>query len=158
MSYPADIKSIRARARVLEVLREMVAGDDFFFTPGVVYDNFKNWAERQTYPSYCVFFGEGGEWAERQGLQAAETFIIIVHGDFKDDEDAPATVRKGIRDVRKAVMDDAATGGISTSLQVLCDHVTLGKLTTDNGTEAMVGSGWFDQEFSIIISGKIEDL
>jgi hypothetical protein len=157
MSYPADPKSIQVRDRVLVLLHAIVEGDSYFMTPGVVYDNFKNWKEREAYPSYCVFFGEGGEWAEHQGLQAAETFILIVHGDFQDD-DAPAAVRKGVRDVRKAIMDDAAGGGVATSLQVLCAHVTLGKLTTDNGTEAMVGSGYFDQEFSITILGKIEDL
>ena len=157
MSYPADTKSILVRARVIAVLREIVAGDDFFITPGVVYDNFKNWKEREAYPAYLVVFGSGGEWKEYGGLQAAETFALIVHGDFKDCEDAPADVRKGIRDVRKALMDDMATGG-EGSLAELVDHLTLGATTTDNGEGAMLGTGWFDQEFQITISGKIEDL
>jgi hypothetical protein len=157
MSYPVDPKSVRVRARVLEVLRDIVAGDNFYFTPGVVYDNFKNWKEREAYPSYIVVFGGGGDWKEWSGLQAAETFILIVHGDFQDDEDAPAAVRKGVRDVRKAIMDDMVNGGAG-SLQTLVDHLTLGAVTTDNGAEAMLGSGWFDQEFAITISGEIEDL
>jgi len=157
MSYPTDPKSITVRARIIDVLRDIVSGDDFFFTPGVIYDNFKNWKEREAYPAYSVFFGPGGEWKEYLGLQAAETFTLIVHGDFKDDEDAPATVRKGIRDVRKALMDDMAQGG-DGSLGTLCDRVTLGATSTDNGTGAMIGVGWFDQEFQITISGQIEDL
>jgi hypothetical protein len=151
MSYPEDTKSILVRNRVLEALREIAAGEDYFYTPGVVYDNFKNWSERQAYPSYCVFFGDGGEWEEMLGDLAAEKFTIIVHGEFKDDEDAPATGRKGVRDVRKAVLNDA-------TLMAIANRVTLGRLTTDNGAGAMIGSGWFDQEFICTVSGAIDEL
>jgi hypothetical protein len=163
MAYPtASTKSVKVRDRIIDILKEIVAGDYFYYTPGVVYDNFKNWKEREAYPAYAVFFGPGGTWEERQGLQAAETFTIIVHGDFSDSEDAPKAVRLGLRDVRKAVMDDMTSSPVlvitGDSLGSLCDHLTLGAVTTDNGVEAMVGSGWFDQEFAITISGKIEDL
>jgi hypothetical protein len=157
MSYPAELKSVLVRERIIEVLRDISAGDDFFFTPGVVYDNYKNWKEQEAFPAYSIFFGAGGEWKEYAGLQAAETFVVIVHGDFKDDQNAPKSVRQGIRDVRKAIMDDMATGG-EDSLATLCDHITLGATATDNGQGAMIGSGYFDQEFSITISGKIETL
>lgn len=157
MSYPSDTKSILVRARALALLQAIAAGDDFFITPGAVYDNLKNWKEHESYPAYFIAFGAGGEWKEYGGLQAAETFTLIVHGDFKDCEDAPADVRKGMRDVRKALMDDMATGG-EGSLATLADHLTLGALTTDNGEGALVGMGWFNQEFAITISGQIEDL
>jgi hypothetical protein len=163
MAYPAEsTKSVEVRDRIIAILKEIVAGTNFYYTPGVVYDNFKNWKEREAYPAYAVFYGAGGEWQERQGLQAAETFTIIVHGDFSDSEDAPKAVRLGLRDVRKCVMDDMTSSATidvpGDSLGTLCDHLTLGATTTDNGTEALLGSGWFDQEFQITISGKIEDL
>ena len=157
MSYPTDTKSILVRARAIALLQAIAAGDDFFITPGAIYDNLKNWKEHEAYPAYFIVFGSGGEWKEYQGLQAAETFTLIVHGDFKNCEDAPSDVRKGVRDVRKAFMDDMATGG-DGSLASLVDHLTLGELTTDNGEGALVGMGWFNQEFSVTISGLIETL
>jgi len=157
MSYPTDPKSVRVRDRVIAVLKDIVEGDDFFFTPGAVYENRTTWKEVESYPAYIVWFGSGGEWKEYQGLQAAETFTLVVHGEFKDADDAPASVRKGIRDVRKALMDDMATGG-EDSLAELVDHLTLGATSTDNGTGTMIGVGYFDQEFLVTISGKIEDL
>lgn len=167
MSYPENPKSILVRNRIVAVLRDIAAGDDFFYTPGIVYDNFKSWKEREAFPAYMVFFGAGGEWQEYQGLQAAETFTVIVHGDFKDD-DAPTAVRRGIRDVRKAIMDDMTQ--LSTvesdgdddeddwALGRLCDRLTLGPTETDNGAGAQVGVGWFNQEFKVTISGYIENL
>lgn len=154
MSYPTDPKSVRVRERIIAVLRDIVEGDDYFYTPGVVYDNYKNWKEREAFPAYQVYFGSGGEWKSYGGLSAEETFSVIVYGEFKERDEAPRAVRCGLRDVRKAVMDDAA----ATSLDGTALRVTLGLAETDEGKGALVGSGWFTQEFLITIAGAIEDL
>jgi len=158
MSYPTDPKSVLVRERIIAVLRDIVGGSDFFYTPGVVYDNYVNWKAREAFPAYQVYFGAGGEWKEHAGLQAEETFSVLVHGEFKERDDSPVAVRRGIRDVRKAIMDDSASGGTADSLQALCARVTLGGTETDNGQGALVGSGWFTQEFLVTISGAIQDL
>lgn len=151
MSYPTDPLSVQVRDRFVAALQDIVAGDDYFFTADVVYDNYKNWKERQGDRAYEVWFGSGGTWEEFIGDQAAETFTVIVHGSTQNDENAPRTVRCLIRDVRKAILDDA-------ELSELCSRVTLGETRTDNGAGAMVGSGWFDQEFFCTISGAIDEL
>lgn len=153
MSYPTDTKSILVRERVLAVLHGIIAGADFFFTPGVVYDNYKNWIEREAFPSYEVYFGAGGNWTMYAGLMGEETFTLAVRGQVKDDDPASA-VRKALRDIRKAIMDDAA----ATSLDGNALKVSIGSTTTDDGQESSLGSAWFIQEFAITISGEIEDL
>jgi len=169
MAYPAEsTKSVEVRDRIIAILKEIVAGTNFYYTPGVVYDNFKNWKEREAYPAYAVFYGAGGEWTQYAGLNVSETIVVIVHGDFSDSEDAPKAVRLGLRDVRKRIMDDAIGLNDGTgdgdgdeddlTLNQVALRVTLGAVTTDNGTEAMAGSGYFDQEFLITINGAIGDL
>jgi hypothetical protein len=154
MSYPTDPKSVLVRERVLALLRDIVAGDDFYFTPGYVWDNYKAWNEIDADYSLEVYFGEGGEPTPYAGLQMEEPFILIVHGRIGKSEDPPGDVRKAMRDVRKAIMDDAAGGTLAS----LAARVKLGASRTDGGQEASLGSGWFEQEFSITILGNIKDL
>ena len=151
MSYPTDPLSVQVRARVLTVLDNIVAEDGYFSTPGVVYDNYKNWKEREAFPSYEVIFGAGGSWEEQMGDYASETFTLVVHGSIAADEDPPSMIRKLIRDVRKAVLNDA-------TLLALVSRITLGETRTDNGAGALVGGGWFDQDFLCTIHGQIEEL
>ena len=157
MSYPIDPKSIQVRDRVVEVLGDIVEGDDFFKTPGAVCDNWKHWKEVDTFPTYEVWFGPGEPLLNRAGLMAEETFTFIVHGRIRNDEDAPGEVRKCIRDVRKALMDDRVSG-VSDSLGELCLMLKIGRTETDNGQESASGFGWFNQEFLCTVSGAIEDL
>ena len=151
MSYPTDPLSVQVRARVLEVLGDIVEGDDYFATPGVVYDNYKNWKEREAFPAYEVIFGSGGAWEEQIGDHASETFTLVVHGSIADNEDPPSAIRKLIRDVRKAILND-------TTLGTLASRITLGETRTDNGAGALTGGGWFDQDFAVTIHGQIEEL
>jgi len=157
MSYPAETKSIRVRNRFIELLNRIVKGEEFFSTTGVVYDRWKNWKQRDDYPAYSVFFGPTKEWQEMAGMMAMETLILIVKGAIRNEEDAPAQVRRCLRDVRKAVMDDMISGGAG-SLQELCKHLTIGSAATDNGDYASEGYGYFDQEFEVTIYGAIEEL
>jgi hypothetical protein len=152
MSYPTDPKSITVRDQIVSVLRDIVAGEDFFFTPAV-FDNWKHWKEIESFPSYEVYFGDGQELVPNQGLQYEETFTLIVHGRVKTD-DPSGDIRKCLRDVRKAIMTDAASGTLGT-LTLL---VKPGASRTDHGQEAGIGSGWFEQDFQVTINGNLENL
>jgi hypothetical protein len=154
MSYPADTKSILVRERVLEILHNIVEGDSYFLTPGYVWDNYKAWNDIQTDYALEVFFGDGGEPIPQNGLQMEEPFTLIVHGRISHSDDPPGDIRKALRDVRVAILTDAAGG----TLAVYAARVKLGATRTDGGQEASQGSGYFEQDFEISVSGLIETL
>jgi hypothetical protein len=155
---PNDPKRLQIIDRIVTVLSNIQTGTDYFYTPYEVKKRFIHWEEAKGFPTYMVFTDSGGEIVFAGYNLYDEIFYVNVKGIVKDWKDTVSVLEKCIRDVRKAINDDAKSGASGT-LGTLCIEVRIEEPPlTDNGYLSLEGFGFFEQRIRIRISGDFGEL
>jgi hypothetical protein len=159
MANPAaESKRLQVINRIVSVLQGILAGSDFWYTPGEVAKRFKHWSECTKFPTYMVFSSSGGEIAYAGEMQYDETFYVSVKGIVQDNLDTVTKLERSIRDIRKAINDDSISPNAGTlgalAVQVRIDEPP----ETDDGYLSLEGFGFFDQKIRCVISGDFGEL
>jgi len=118
---PADPLRLRIIDRIVDVLRSIQQGDDYFYSPRQVAKGFV--AEPSGYPFYCIRSESGGEIEMHSDSQWRETFFVSINGRVQDVGDVVTPLERCIRDVREAIDADMASGGGADSLITLATSV-----------------------------------
>lgn len=147
--------------RIITVLKAIVAGDNYFYTPYDVAKKFVHWEEARLTPDkphYMIFRDSGGSIEFAGTNQYDETWYINIKGYVKDNSDTVTKLERAIRDIRKAINDDsksAAAGSLGAlGIQTIFEEPP----ETDNGYLSVEGFGFFDQRVKIITSGDFGEL
>jgi hypothetical protein len=154
---PTDPKRLQIIDRIVEVLKTISAGTDYFYTPIEVDKGFK--AEMRGYPSYFVTSESGGEIGMNMDELWDETFYIAVHGVVKSAEDVVTPLERAIRDVRKAINTDFMPDAGAGSLITLATAVTIDSPPEiDYGFEGQGFFGYFTQRIRIQTFGRFGEI
>ncbi len=158
MAPAAESKRLQVLNRIIAVLQAILAGDDFWYTPGEVVKRFKHWSECTKFPTYMVFSSTGGEIVYAGEQQYDEAFYVSVKGIVQDNLDTVTKLERSIRDIRKAINDDSLSPDPGTlgalAVQVRIDEPP----ETDDGYLSLEGFGFFDQKIRCVISGDFGEL
>lgn len=157
---PTDPKRLQVLDRMIAVLKAVTAGANFFFTPAeVVKGSILLGVEAKAYPTYMVHAGTGGEDIDHfVDQQYQEIFYPEVEGIVFDVNDIVTMIEKCVRDVRKAIDDDAASGAVGSLGQISLTKIKgppdieLGAMA-NQATSVVGGFGWFSQKFQVNIEG-----
>lgn len=103
---PADPLRLQVLNRIKTVLKAITAGDNYFFTPYDVILGKRKEEEINRYPFYMIVPQAGSLEFAGQHLYN-EKMTIFVYGFTEDNNDVVAVNEKALRDIRKAVGDDA---------------------------------------------------
>jgi len=138
--------------RIVEVLRSIQEGDDYFYSPREVDKGFI--AEPKGYPAYMVTSESGGTVEMYSDSNFRETFYVAVRGIVADQGDVVTPLEHCIRDVRKAIDADMASGGGAGSLVTLATLVTFDTPPEiEYGMEGNGFLGFFTQRIQIQVDG-----
>jgi hypothetical protein len=154
MAAPADPLRLQVVDRVVAVLSQIRAGDNYFYTPRQVSKRFVHWNEAKAFPCYSVSTASGGK-IELEGAPHTydEDFYISVKGIVQDQADTVTKLERCIRDVRKAIDADSSSGAAG-SLSVLAANYWIDEPPeTDDGYLVLEGFGFFDQRIRFRVSG-----
>lgn len=156
---PANPRRLQVLDRIVAVLQTITAGDDYFFTPGEVVRRFVHWSEAKVFPTYMVFAASGGK-VELSGAPDLydEDVMVSVKGIVRHPEDTVSLIEKALRDVRRAINEDAKSGAAG-SLGVLAVETRIEEgPETDDGYLSIEGFGFFDQRIRVRIAGDYGEL
>lgn len=154
MSFPtADPIRLRVLDRLVEILKAMREGDNYWFTPGAVLGQFITYQEMKASPTYMISQDSGGSIEQVQDLYI-EDFYVNVKCWVMDKDDPREVLEKCLRDVRTAINADtlptAGTGSLADlDALVFFDEPP----TTDNGYLSLEGYAFFEQRIKIQVSG-----
>jgi len=159
---PADPKRLKVADRFVTILKNITAGDNYFFTPLEVVKHYvfpEEAACIKDRPVYSVYpEGSGGSFSDKTGGVYAEIYPLVVHGIVENPVDTVGDLEKAVRDVRKAVEADSRDES-SGALGDLCINVSIASPPeTDGGVFSGIGRGYFSQEFMIHVSGLVTEL
>jgi hypothetical protein len=159
MTAPAAPLRLQVIDRIVEVLKGIVSGDTFFYTPGSVNKRFTHWAECKSFPTYSVSAASGGtvvlSGAAGDDSEYTEDFFVSVKGVVKDSVDTVTKVERCLADVRKAIDADSRSG-VAGTLGVLAVETRIEESPeTDDGYLSLEGFGFFDQKVRVSIAGAI---
>jgi hypothetical protein len=111
---PDDPKRLQVIDRVVDVLKDITEGTDYFFTARQVAKGFV--AEPIAYPVYMVRSESGGDIEMHSDAQFSETFYLSISGRVQEIGDVVTPMERALRDVRKAIEADfqpaAGTGSL----------------------------------------------
>jgi hypothetical protein len=147
MMMPEDGKRLKVIDRIVTVIRQIKAGSDFFYTPYAVVRRWLEPEECKGFPTYGVFTDSGGR-TELQAITGTpnlfdEIFYINIKGYVRDTEDTVSKLERALRDVRKAINEDAEDTATTGSLGQLCDECFIeDSPETDNGYYWMMNLGF----------------
>jgi len=159
MAPATNPKRLQVIDRIVTVLKAIVTGDNYFYTPYDVTKRFVHWAEAKGFPLYMVHSASGGTIVYAGEQQYDESFYVSVKGIVQDQNDTISKLEKAIRDIRKAINDDSESTAAG-SLGTLCVQVRIDEPPeTDNGYLQLEGGfGFFDQRIHIQITGEYGEL
>jgi len=158
---PTDSLTLQAIDRVITVLKAIVAGDDYFYTPYDVAKKFIHWQESPvtpTKPHYMVFRDSGGSIEFSGTNQYDETWYINIKGYVKDNADTVTKMERAIRDIRKAINDDSKSAEAGSLGVIAVQTIFEAPPETDNGYLSSEGFGFFDMRVKVITSGDFGEL
>lgn len=160
MGYPENPIRLKIRDRMIYVLKNhIIRGEEYFFTPYEVVDNFVLWDECRGFPTYMIHTASGGNIVEVGRELYDETFYISIKGWVKDLKDATTALEKSVRDIRKAVNLDSLDFETSGSLGFLGVQVRIDEPPeTLEGYLSGLGFEFFDQRIRCHISGDYGEL
>ena len=145
--------------RIVAVLKGIVAGAVYFYTPGGVEKRFVHWTEAKNFPTYMVFTGSGGtvglSGAAGGDSEYTEDFFVSVKGIVKDSEDTVTRLERCIADVRKAIDLDSQSGEPGTLGAIAVQTTFEDSPDTDDGYLSLEGFGFFDQRVRVSIAGNM---
>ncbi len=155
---PNDPIRLQVIDRIVQILKSIQEGDDYFYSPRAVTKGFI--ANPQAYPVYEVLSDSGGEIVYAGREEYDETFYVRINGTVQDTGDVVTKLERALRDVRKAINDDSVStasgtlGGMSTVVQVRIDDPA----EIDYGLEASNFFGFFSQRVRVHITGNYGEL
>ena len=158
MSQPTLPKRLQAIERIIDVLKAISAGSNYFYSAYEVNRRFKHWDELNGSPTYSVHTDSGGELVELTDHKYDETFVVVVKGVIDNMDDPVGTLEKCIRDVRTAIDADSFHGGTGTLSRLAVRTRIAGPPDTDNGNLSLIGKAYFEQRIEITISGDFGEL
>jgi hypothetical protein len=154
---PEDSKRLRIIDRIVTVLRGIQEGDDYFYSPHQVAKGFV--AEPSGYPFYCIRSESGGEIEMHSDGQWRETFFVSVNGRVQETGDVVSPLERSLRDIRKAIDTDMASGGGTGSLITLATSVVFDAPPDINYDADNVGPfAEFSQRVRITIDGEFGEI
>lgn len=154
---PSSPLRLQVIDRVVDVLRGIQEGDDYFFSPRQVEKGFI--AEPSGYPVYEVTSESGGEIEMHTDSQYAESFYIAIRGTVHAQGDITTPLERCLRDIRKAVEDDFASGAAAGSLVFLATSIMLDTPPEiEYGFEGQGVYGYFTQRVRVTVSGTFGEI
>lgn len=152
-------KRLRIRDRAVVVLKSIVAGSTYFFTPTEVLNKLIPPGQAQGDLTYMVFTDSGGSMEESDDLLIDEDFYFDVSAYCKNEADPQSMMEKALADVRRAIMADAINKVDSESLGNIAILVKITEpAETDNGVFSAEGLAFFTQRFSVKISSSLLEM
>lgn len=156
MSAPEKSKRLQVLERVEAVLRAIVAGEKYNYTPALVSRRFIHWSELNAFPAYSISSASGGKIdissIGRPEVEWTEEFYISIKGVVQDNSDTMTKIENCIEDIRKAILEDArnpAAGSLlNLTLAVDIDEPPM----TDDGYLSLEGYGFFDLRVKFTIT------
>ena len=109
---PAEPIAEQILDAVVTRLSGITANSTYWFTPGEVERDWKNFNEVRAFPYYGVIEGQQ-QPARKSYTQVEEVLSVIIIGWIKDTENRRRAVRRAIGDVKKAIFTDDTWGGLA---------------------------------------------
>jgi hypothetical protein len=157
MTTPTVPLRLQIIDRIVDVIKGIVSGATYFYTPGAVEKRFVHWTEAKSFPTYMVFSGSGGtvelSGAAGDDSEYTEDFFVSVKGIVKDSVDTVTKLERCIADIRKAIDADSRSG-VAGTLGALAVQTRIEDAPeTDDGYLSLEGFGFFDQKVRVSIAG-----
>jgi len=114
---PVDPIDEQILAKIATRLKMLDAGVTYFYTPGEVARDWKNWDEVTTFPFYGVIEGRRARPIDTYTTVTAELTVTIV-GWVKHDQERRTVLNRAIADVIRAVYTDESWGGLALITKV----------------------------------------
>lgn len=159
MSYPALPLTIQALDRTVEVLKNVLAGDEYFYTIGEkVSKGLRNFSEASGFPTDFVYLGSDHRAPEYLPDHRVFRYpTILIAGLVDEEQGEPITkMTKHLADVQKAIEADLKSTAAG-SLGQLCGWGHLGAVITDEGELGLEGNAGFRQELNLCLVGDWGD-
>ena len=155
MAIPTSPLRLQVIDRAIVVLKAIAAGTSYFYTPYEVVKRLKNFNECGGFPTYMVFFGSASGTPEAHlDNEYVETMTLSIQGWVDMELGEPQTkLCKCIRDVQKAINDDAKSTVVGSLGQLTSGMCDIGTCETDNGGFSLSGFAFFEQTVSVKIVG-----
>lgn len=159
MAYPTTPRLITIIDRVVEILKNITAGDDYFYTVGEnVFLGLRSYAEATSFPFDSVYLGSDHRPPEYlPDHQVYKYPRILVAG--ITDEEAGEPIKKMVKhlaDVQKAIEADLKSTETG-SLGQLVQWGHLGSVITDEGELGLEGAAGFRQDIDLCLIGEWGD-
>lgn len=142
MPSPSEPRTEQLIDAIVARLGAITAGATYWYTPGEVARDWKNYSEITGFPFYGVIDGEQ-HGDELTNMEIQETFTVIIVGWIKDTTDRRQAVRRAIADVMKAVHSDDTWGDLA--LRTLAPFST-----TDQSALVAKPYGYFELSVPIV--------
>jgi len=155
MAVPTSPLRLQVIDRAIVVLKSITAGADYFYTPYEVVKRLKNFNECGGFPTYMVFFGSASGTPEAHlDNEYVETMTLSIQGWVDMELGEPQTkLCKCIRDVQKAINDDAKSTVVGSLGQLTSGMCDIGTCETDNGGFSLSGFAFFEQTITCRLVG-----
>jgi hypothetical protein len=139
---PVDPIDEQILARVAERLSAIQAGATYFYTPGEVARDWKNWDEVRSWPFYGVIEGELSR-AETTMTTVEVTLPVTIVGWVRSDDARRTVLNRACADVIRAIYTDESWGGLA-----LITKVT--RRATDEAALVAKPHGYFELMLEIL--------
>jgi hypothetical protein len=155
---PAAPKLLTCLERVITVLKDVVASDEYHYTIGDsrVAKGLRAFSEAPSYPFDCVFLGSDHRPIEYLPDYQVMRYPSIVVACYVDEElGEPVTkMLKHLADVQKAIEADLRPGAGAGSLGALINWGHLGSVITDEGELGLEGGAGFRLDIHLCLVGE----
>jgi hypothetical protein len=158
---PADPKSLQVVDRIVSVLKNVVAGADYFYTLGDnVIRGTQSFREITSFPYDLVYLASDSQEPEHQLDGTVIKYLSIRVDGYVDggvEDDSIAMLIKHLRDVERAINEDSKSTAVG-SLGQIADYAHVGQAITDEGMMAGDGLAGFSLSVLVAISGEWGEL
>lgn len=156
MAYPTTPRLAQIIDRIILILKNVLAGDEYFYTIGEnVARGLRNYTEASAFPFDCVYLGSDHkppEYLPDHRVFRYPKFLIA--GIVDEEKGEPITkMVKHLADVQKAIEADLKSTDAG-SLGQLVDWGHLGSVITDEGELGLEGCAGFRQDIDVCLVGE----
>jgi hypothetical protein len=157
---PTEPKTKRVKDRIIEVLKMIAEGTDYWVTPADVLARLVPLEEATDFPLYMVFPSSGGSIEPHTDGAFEMVFNIDITGYVQDEADPGTLVLRCVRDIQLALWNDMKsnlTGSLGDG--DLCLGIDFREPPeTDNGAFSTAGIGYFSQRVECRVNGTWGEL